>query len=92
MSNFIKEGDEITAELSTVKEIKGFTLSDDQDVVKITKFTSGGSETMLVPVEAEGGIGGGVGKDLKWQALYGDLPSFDDDSQSPPSENDAKWE
>lgn len=92
MRDFIKEGDEVTAELSTVKEIKGFTISDDQDVVKITKFTSGGSDSMLIPVEAEGGIGGAVGKDLEWQALYGDLPSFDDDSQPPPRENDAKWE
>jgi len=91
MRDFITEGDEVTAELSNVTEIKGIKLSDDQAVVKVTKITSRGNESILVPVEAEGGIGGAVGKDLEWQALYGDLPSFDDDSQSPPRENDATW-
>jgi ATP-dependent Clp protease ATP-binding subunit ClpC len=92
MRDFVQEGDEVTAELSDVKKIKGVTISEDQDVVKITKFTSGGNESILIPVEAEGGIGGAVGQDMEWQALYGDLPSLDDDdSQSPPKENDATW-
>ena len=93
MRDFLKEGDEVTMELSSIKEVKGVTLSDDQDAVNISKFTGAGSDSILVPVEAEGGIGGAVGKDLEWQALYGDLPSFGDDSDSsPPRENDATWE
>jgi ATPases with chaperone activity, ATP-binding subunit len=91
MRDFVKEGDEVTAELTDVKEIKGIKLDDDQDVVKISRFSSSGRESILIPVEAEGGIGGAVGNDIQWQALFGDLPKFDDDS-SPSRENDATWE
>lgn len=91
MRDFVKEGDEVTVELSDVKEIKGIKLDDDQDVVKISKFSNSGRESILIPVEAEGGIGGAVGNDIQWQALFGDLPKFDDDS-SPSRENDATWE
>ena len=61
------------------------------EFVQITKFGPSGNEVTLIPVEAEGGIGGGVGQDMEWQALYGDLPSLDDDSTPPPRENDANW-
>lgn len=91
MRDFVKEGDEVTAELSDVREIKGIKLDDDQDVVKISRFSNSGKESILIPVEAEGGIGGAVGNDIQWQALFGDLPKFDDDS-SPSRENDATWE
>jgi len=91
MKDFINEGDEVRMELSDVREIRGVALSEDQEVVQITKFGPSGNEVTLIPVEAEGGIGGGVGQDMEWQALYGDLPSLDDDSTPPPRENDANW-
>ena len=91
MRDFIKEGDEVTIELSNAKEMNGVTLAEDQAVVNVIKYTSGGNESILIPVESEGGIGGAVGQDMEWQALYGDLPSFDDDSPEPPRENDANW-
>jgi ATP-dependent Clp protease ATP-binding subunit ClpC len=93
--DFVKEGDEIFVEMSDTKELNGILLSEDQAVVKITKYSNNsGSSHILVPVDAEGGIGGAVGKDLEWQALYGDLPSLDDDASSSflPNEPDVGWE
>ncbi len=90
MKDFVKEGDTVGIELSSVREIRGIALSDDQEVVQVTKFSSSGNESTLIPVELEGGIGGGVGQDMEWQALYGDLPSLDDESP-PRKENDAEW-
>jgi ATP-dependent Clp protease ATP-binding subunit ClpC len=92
MKDFIMEGDEITIEVTEVKEIRGVQLTEGQPVVKITKFIGGRNDSILVPVDMEGGIGGAVGQDLEWQALYGDLPSFDDEPPSPPRENDPTWE
>jgi ATP-dependent Clp protease ATP-binding subunit ClpC len=93
MKDFVMEGDDISIEMTEVKEIKGIKLAEDQPVVKITKFVGGRNDSILVPVDLEGGIGGEVGKDLEWQALYGDLPSLDDDApSSPPKENDPSWE
>lgn len=92
MKDFVMEGDEITIEVTEVKEIRGVQISEGQPVVKITKFVGGRNDSILVPVDMEGGIGGAVGKDLEWQALYGDLPSFDDESDSPPRESDPTWE
>lgn len=91
MRDFIKEGDEVTAQLSSTKVINGVTISEDQDVVEIMKYGAGGNESILIPVDSEGGIGGGVGQDMEWQALYGDLPSLEDDDTPPPRENDASW-
>jgi ATP-dependent Clp protease ATP-binding subunit ClpC len=95
MRDFVKEGDEIFMEISDIREMNGIILSEDQAVVKITKYSnSSGRSHILIPVEAEGGIGGAVGRDLEWQALYGDLPSLDDDgtSSSLPKEPDVGWE
>ncbi len=92
MKDFIMEGDDIMVEVTEVKEIRGVKLSEDQPVVKITKFVGGRNDSMLIPVEFENGIGGAVDNDLEWQALYGDLPSFDDEPPSPPKENDPTWE
>uniref|UniRef100_A0A7S3Q7P1 Clp R domain-containing protein n=2 Tax=Chaetoceros debilis TaxID=122233 RepID=A0A7S3Q7P1_9STRA len=93
MRDFVKEGDEIQIEMSDVTEIRGTKLEEGQAVVQITKYSAGGNDSILIPVEAEGGIGGAVDND--WQALYGDLPSLDDGSDgsppSPPRENDATW-
>lgn len=91
MKDFIKEGDEVIVEVTEVKEIRGVTLADDQPVVKFTKFVGGRNDSILIPVDLEGGIGGAVGQDLEWQALYGDLPSLDDEPPSPPRENDPSW-
>ncbi len=93
MKDFVMEGDEIIVEVTDVQEIRGVQLSEGQPVVKITKFVGGRNDSILIPVEFEGGIGGAVEKDLEWQALYGDLPSFDDDSSSsPPKDSDPTWE
>lgn len=95
MRDFVKEGDEIFMEISDIREMNGIILSEDQAVVKITKYSnSSGRSHILIPVEAEGGIGGAVGRDLEWQALYGVLPSLDDDgtSSSLPKEPDVGWE
>lgn len=92
MKDFIMEGDEIIVEVTEVTEIRGVKLSEGQPVVKITKFAGGRNDSMLIPVEFEGGIGGAVEKDLEWQALYGDLPSFDDEPPAPPKESDPTWE
>ena len=90
MKDFIKEGDEITVEVTEIREIKGVKIADDQPVVRISKL--GSYDSILVPVDLDTGIGGAVGQDLEWQALYGDLPSFNDDSSSPPRESDPTWE
>ena len=90
MKDFIKEGDEITVEVTEIREIKGVKIADDQPVVRISKL--GRNDSILVPVDLDTGIGGAVGQDLEWQALYGDLPSFNDDSSSPPRESDPTWE
>lgn len=92
MKDFVTEGDDITMEVTEVKEIKGVQLTEGQAVVKITKFVGGRNDSILIPVEMEGGIGGAVGQDLEWQALYGDLPSLDDDSPTPPKDSDPSWE
>eukprot|EP00551_Chaetoceros_affinis_P012283 CAMPEP_0203668786 /NCGR_PEP_ID=MMETSP0090-20130426/5331_1 /ASSEMBLY_ACC=CAM_ASM_001088 /TAXON_ID=426623 /ORGANISM="Chaetoceros affinis, Strain CCMP159" /LENGTH=982 /DNA_ID=CAMNT_0050533323 /DNA_START=207 /DNA_END=3155 /DNA_ORIENTATION=+ len=92
MKDFVMEGDDITLEVTDVKEIRGVKLTEGQPVVKIIKFVGGRNDSMLVPVELEGGIGGAVEQDLEWQALYGDLPSLDDENPSPPRENDPTWE
>ena len=92
MKDFVMEGDEIIVEITEVKEIKGVQLADGQPVVKITKFIGGRNDSILIPVDLEGGIGGAVGQDLEWQALYGDLPSMHDEPPSPRKENDPSWE
>jgi ATP-dependent Clp protease ATP-binding subunit ClpC len=95
MRDFVKEGDDVFVEMSDAKEMNGIIISEDQAVVKITKYSNNsGSSHILIPVEAEGGIGGAVGRDLEWQALYGDLPSLNDDesSSSLPKEPDLGWE
>ena len=92
MKDFVMEGDDITLEVTDVKEIRGVTLTEGQPIVKLIKFTGGRNDSMLIPVELEGGIGGAVGQDLEWQALYEDLSSLDDEPPSPPRENDPTWE
>jgi len=92
MKDFVAEGDEISIEMTDVKEIRGVVLSDDQPIVKVINFSGGRNDSILVPVDLDGGIGGGVDKDLEWQALYGDLPSLDDEKPSPPKESDPTWE
>ena len=90
MRDFVQEGDEIIVDISDEKEIRGVRLDDDQPVVKIVKFSGGRNDSILVPVEAEGGIGGAVGNDMEWQALYGDLPLMDDDE--PPREDGPSFQ
>lgn len=92
MKDFVTEGDDVTMEVADVKEIKGVQLTEGQAVVKITKFVGGRNDSILIPVEMEGGIGGAVGQDMEWQALYGDLPSLDDEPPSPPKDSDPSWE
>lgn len=93
MKDFIKEGDDVTVSMSSVTEIKGVKLSEDQDVVEISKLTPmGRTDSMLIPVEPPAGIGGAVQNDIEWQALYGDLPSLDDDSESPPREDGTSFQ
>jgi len=87
MKDFISEGDDVLVEMISVKEINGITIPDGQPVVKITKLGSN-KEGMIIPVEDDAGIGGKIQNDLEWQALYGKLPSLDDD---PRSESDASW-
>lgn len=87
MKDFISEGDDVLVEMISVKEINGITIPDGQPVVKITKLGSN-KESMIIPVEDDAGIGGKIQNDLEWQALYGKLPSLDDD---PRSESDASW-
>merc|ERR1712238_402736 len=81
------EGDDVLVEMISVKEINGITIPDGQPVVKITKLGSN-KEGMIIPVEDDAGIGGKIQNDLEWQALYGKLPSLDDD---PRSGSDASW-
>jgi len=93
MKDFIKEGDDVTVSMSSVTEIKGVKLSEDQDVVEISKLAPmGRTDSMLIPVEPPAGIGGAVQNDIEWQALYGDLPSLDDDSESPPREDGTSFQ
>lgn len=93
MRDFVKEGDEVKVELSDVKKLNGVEISEGQDIVKITNYSNNnGRSHILIPVESEGGIGGAVEKDVEWQALYGGLPSIEDDSGSLPKEPDVGWE
>lgn len=93
MRDFVKEGDEVKIELSDVKNMNGIEIMEGQDVVKITNFSKNNIRShILIPVESEGGIGGAVGNDLEWQALYGNLPLLEDDTSSLPKEPDVGWE
>jgi ATP-dependent Clp protease ATP-binding subunit ClpC len=91
MQDFVQEGDEVIVDMSDEKEIRGIRLDEDQAVVKIVKFSGGRNDSILIPVEAEGGIGGAVGNDMEWQTLYGNLPSVEDEDE-PPKEDGPSFQ
>jgi len=91
MKDFVVEGDEVSVEMAPAKKTRSMNLLDGQDVVQITKSspTGGKTETMLVPVDLESGIGGSVQNDLEWKK-WKDL--FDDNDSSKPTEDDPSFQ
>ena len=77
MREFLSEGDDVIVDIDNETTTTSMVAGEIKKVVKVTRVTKGGKESMLVPVESDGGIG--VIETNAMDAIRRPMPPIPDD-------------